>query len=150
MLLVCGTLNAERTASVISLRGRWADTGGRIDPRDLPEDADKGAATPGWGCLDPYDSPIAGQVKGKLCKSFGSCPNCPLGLLDTTSPYACAQAHRLLHSLRSAQESILPQVWLSRVGKIHDALLNKWLPMFSVELHEKAKEYDLPPLPIIE
>lgn len=28
-------------------------------------------------CLDPYDSPVEGEIKGRLCRSFHACYTCP-------------------------------------------------------------------------
>lgn len=67
----------ERVAETQALYHRWAETKGRSDPRHQPEQC-WSAATPGFACLDPYDSPRAGQRKGKLCTAYGECPDCPL------------------------------------------------------------------------
>lgn len=68
----------ETTGETMLLRERWIGTQGAIDPRGAGEDADKGCATPGFGCLDPYDSPRQAQKKERLCRAYGECPSCPL------------------------------------------------------------------------
>jgi hypothetical protein len=140
--------NSERTAEVMSLRRRWRETGGLIDPRDQANGLDEGAATPGWRCFDPYDSPFA--TKGKLCDAYGMCPICPLAHLDLTSVYTCAQLHNLLNSIRKARERMTPQAFLSRFGPV-ETKLKFWLLRFPKQIHKEAKQFGhLPPLPIPE
>lgn len=67
----------ERVAETQTLYHRWVETEGRSDPRNQTERC-RSAATPGFGCLNPYDSPRPGQRKGKICTAYGECPGCPL------------------------------------------------------------------------
>jgi hypothetical protein len=76
----------ERIGQVIVLRERWLTTEGAIDPRRLPSDRDKGAATPGFSCLDPFDSPRPNQHPGRLCKDYGGCPSCPMAAAHPGDP----------------------------------------------------------------
>jgi hypothetical protein len=140
--------NAERTGEIMSLRRRWRETGGLIDPRDQPDFIDQGAATPGWRCFDPYDSPFA--MKGKPCDAYGMCPICPLAHLDFTSAYACAQLHNLLGSIRKARERMAPEAFLARFGPV-EIKMQVWLGRFPRRLHEEAKQFEhLRPLPVPE
>lgn len=68
----------ENTGEVLLTRERWFKSGGKIDPRKAPKAVDKGCATPGFGCLDPFDSPRPNQVNGRLCNAYGECSCCPL------------------------------------------------------------------------
>ena len=140
--------NAERLGEVMELRTRWRETNGSIDPRKRPHDADHGAATPGWICLDPYDSPFSSR--GKLCISYGLCPVCPLAQLNLQSPYACAQAHNLLDAVRRARDTMAPQAWLARMAPIEQKLSCFWLPKFSTAVHRRARQLDPPVLPLPE
>ena len=140
--------NAERLGEVMTLRNRWRETHGCVDPRERPHDADQGAATPGWSCLDPYDSPFSS--KGKLCTGYGLCPVCPLAQLDLRSPYACAQAHNLLDAVRRTRETMAPQAWLARMAPIERRLSGFWLPKFSAATYRRASQLDLPVLPFPE
>ena len=140
--------NAERLGEVMALRTRWRETNGGVDPRERPHDTDQGAATPGWSCLDPYDSPFSSR--GKLCDGYGLCPLCPLAQLDLQSPYACAQAHNLLEAVRRARETMAPQAWLARMAPIERRLSCFWLPKFSAAIHYRARQLDLPVLPLPE
>lgn len=137
--------NAERLGEISTLRRRWLDTGGKADPRNPPEDADEGAVTPGWGCLDPYSSPYSSH--GKLCSAYGRCPGCHLTQLDIRSVYAAAQSVNLLNAVRRARETMDPQGWLERMAPVEKKLVHFWIPQFSPEILEQAKSLNLPPLP---
>lgn len=140
--------NSERTGEIMSLRQRWRETRGLIDPRNQPSGVDEGAATPGWRCFDPYDSPFT--MKDKLCDAYGMCPICPLAHVDFTSPYACAQLHNLLSSLRKARGWMAPQAFLARFGPVEEKLIT-WLRRFPQHIHDEAKHFEhLGPLPIPE
>lgn len=137
--------NAERLGEISTLRRRWLDTGGKADPRNAPVDADEGAVTPGWGCLEPFESPYS--PNGKLCSAFGRCPACHLTQLDIHSVYAAAQSLNLLDAVRRARETMDPQGWLERMAPVEKKLVHFWLPQFSPEILEQAKSLNLPPLP---
>lgn len=68
----------EATGESLLVRDRWLESGGKLDPRQHRESTNKGCATPGWICLDPYDSPRPNQLKDRLCTAYGECPDCPL------------------------------------------------------------------------
>lgn len=67
----------ERVAEIQALHRRWSQSEGRIDPRTQPEPW-RSSATPGFGCMQPFDSPRPGQRKGRLCDAYGECPDCPM------------------------------------------------------------------------
>jgi hypothetical protein len=139
----------EQLGEVMEGRSRWTETAGRIDVRERPTDSDIGSATPGWNCLDPYGSPF--YVSGKLCSAYSMCPICPLGQLELTSSYACAQAYSLLGSLRRARETMPPQAWLDRFSAIENRLISFWLPQFSATVIDEARNFvNLPLLPTPE
>ncbi|MFC0254181.1 MULTISPECIES: hypothetical protein [Massilia] len=138
----------EVLGEVRLLNERWRISKGKIDPRKKPPKSDLGSATPGWQCVDPFDSPI-GQ-KDKLCDEYGQCPICPHGSLDLSSPYACAQAYNLLAAIDEASGDLAPQAWLERWLPIKNAILELWLPEFSNDVYIKAREYRLNPLPPLE
>lgn len=73
-------------ATIPGQLARWSATAGSIDPRHLPSTADLNAATPGFGCLSPYESPIEGQDLGRLCRAEGHCARCPLAYLRADDP----------------------------------------------------------------
>lgn len=66
-------------AGAMAMKVRHHESAGKIDPRGHYED--RSAATPGYGCLDPFDSPVVGQIPGRMCTAYGFCPACPLRVL---------------------------------------------------------------------
>ena len=62
-------------AGAMAMKERHQDSAGKIDPRGHYED--RSAATPGYDCLDPFQSPVVGQVHGRMCTAYGLCPACP-------------------------------------------------------------------------
>ena len=65
---------------------RWAETKGDMDPRHLSSKADLKSATPGFGCLNPYESPLPGETPGRLCQAEGHCARCPKAILRSDDP----------------------------------------------------------------
>ncbi|SEA87177.1 hypothetical protein [Variovorax sp. YR216] len=140
----------ERLGEVAGTMERWATTRGRSHVRGAPDDTDLGAATPGWHCLDPFDSPLQGERKGRLCQGFGRCPDCPLATLDITSPYSFARAFQLLRETELAQEYLPVKRWLAVYRPVQMKLRAKWLPSFSIEVVEAAKSLNLGPIGRLE
>ncbi len=134
----------ERLGIVSQKRVRWMESCGKIDSRDFPEEIDTNCATPGWSCIDAYDSPYS--AKGKLCNGYGLCPNCPLGQVNLTSPLSYAYSISLLEAINRAQTSMAPQVWLTRWAPVHKKLIGKWLPSFTERAVKDARKLHIPPM----
>src|SRR6185312_13618225 len=77
----------EQLVAGMMQRERWVLSDGRIDPRNAPACDELAAATPGFRCLDPLDSPIRGERQERLCGAYGQCPVCPLASIDVRSSY---------------------------------------------------------------
>lgn len=137
----------ESLAQISELRVRWRATRGKIDPRSKPSNADVGAATPGWNCLDPYNGPF---TPGKLCSSYGSCPACPHGSLAVNDAYSCAQAWNLLDAIDAAAEELAPDAWMTRWAPVRKTLLEFWLPLIPAAVKEEAKKMMLGKLPSLD
>lgn len=119
---------AEYLGNAMLLRDRWFMTNGKIDPRRrrLTPRMDRGAATPGFYCFDPHDSPWPTQRKGRLCTAYGRCPSCPLAAADIHDPAAVALYQSLRIAIFDAQGRIAGEAWLARYGTVLadlDALL---------------------------
>lgn len=114
----------DRLGEVLILRERWFDSDGKIDPRvrKLTADMDRGAATPGFICLDPFSSPMARQEKDRLCSAYGECPNCPLSAARPEHAPSVALYEALAHAIYRAQSEMAPQSWLSRWVPVLKAL----------------------------
>jgi integrase len=108
----------EHVAETQTLYHRWAETEGRSDPRHQSERC-RSAATPGFGCLNPYDSPRPGQRKGKLCTAYGECPDCPLAQAWPQVLQAAAWYLALPKAIHDAR--------LGRVSARH--WVEKWKPI---------------------
>lgn len=121
----------ESLAEVMSTQERWVDTDGLRDVRASPDSSDIHAATPGWKCLDPYDSPIPGEKKGRLCQAFGQCPACPMGGLDRESGYALARTLQLADEIRDARFYLDATRWHSVYEPVSVLLIKKWIPSFT-------------------
>ncbi len=137
----------EFLGQVGQLRKRWRESRGKVDPRNRPDRADMGAATPGWTCADPFSGPY---TPNKLCSSYGSCPACPHAGITLDDAYACAQAWNLLNAIDDAAAEIAPDAWLTRWSPIKKKLLEVWLPRFSPAVVEKARTITLAKLPLLE
>lgn len=119
---------AEYLGNAMLFRDRWFRTNGKIDPRRrrLTPRMDRGAATPGFYCFDPYDSPWPMQRKDRLCTAYGRCPSCPLAAADIHDPGAVALYLSLRTAIFDAQGRIAGEVWLGRYSRVLmdlDALL---------------------------
>lgn len=66
-------------AGAMAMKERHQDSAGKIDPRGHYED--RSAATPGYDCLDPFQSPVVGQIPGRMCTAYGFCPACPIKVM---------------------------------------------------------------------
>lgn len=140
---------AEYLGSAMLFRERWFRTNGKIDPRRrrLTPRMDRGAATPGFHCLDPYDSPWPMQRKGRLCTAYGRCPSCPLAAADTRDAGAVALYLALRSAIFDAQGRIPGEGWLERYGQVLmdlDALLKH----VAVDVMKSAERFhvNLPPV----
>lgn len=104
----------ERIGQVLLLRERWITSRGDIDPRRLDSSQDKGAATPGFICFDPFDSPRPNQQPGKLCSDYGGCPSCPLGGARPNDPTSVAYYTALKETIFKSQSKMSARTWLER------------------------------------
>lgn len=141
---------AESLGKAMLFMERWFRTDGRIDPRRrrLTSRMDRGAATPGFYCFDPYDSPWPMQGKNRLCTAYGRCPSCPLAAADIYDPGAVALYLSLRVAIFGAQGRIGGEAWRARYGRIFidlDALL-KHVPG---EIMSAAKRFHIT-LPTVE
>lgn len=104
----------ERIGQVMLLRERWFNSSGQIDPRIRRALTDKGAATPGFMCVDPFDSPRPNQFPGRLCNDYGGCPACPLAGAYPDDPDSVAYYTALVDAIYRSQGGMSSQTWLKR------------------------------------
>jgi hypothetical protein len=125
-------------AQLQSNRERDAATLGKTSHRGTPKKADISAATPGWNCIDPYQSPIPGEVVDRLCQAFGMCPGCPHGSPQLDSEYSLARSLQLRQLFKEGPSRLGLNRW-KRYQTAATALETVWLPLFHDEVWEKAK-----------
>ena len=138
----------EALAQLSAARERFRITRGKSDPRRKPEGADIGAATPGWTCADPYNSPL--YETDKLCAGYGRCPACPLGNINLNDCYSVAQVFNLLDAIDKAVETMAYAAWLERYAPSRKVLVEFWLPQVSDLVLKQVSQMKLPPLPPLE
>lgn len=106
----------ERLGEVLALRERWLSSDGKIDPREKSYSDDPGAATYGFYCADPYQSPQSGQAHGRLCGAYGRCPVCPLALADLSDPACVAAYSSLERAIIAARHTMDIRAWSAQWG----------------------------------
>lgn len=129
---------AEVVATVQMLRERWIASNGSLDPRVLAETGDPGATTPGWQCADPFNSPVPGQIVGRLCDAYGLCPTCPHAKVRLDSPVALARIRQVLNVLEDSKKSVPFERWNAGLAPIHQVIKEFWIPAFSYEVATQA------------
>lgn len=134
----------ERVGETIVLRERWYESEGKIDPRGLrlTTRMDRGAATPGFICLDPHDSPRPNQTSGRLCSAYGECPACPLAGANVGDSASVAYYLALRASIYEAQGRIAPPVWVARWSPVVEAL-DDLLHHVPTATHTEAAKLDV-------
>ncbi|MDN5503589.1 MAG: hypothetical protein L0H10_07175 [Comamonas sp.] len=141
----------ENLASVVVTMPRWVESQGSSQIRGAPDHADAGAATPGWHCLDPFESPIPGEHKGRLCSAYGRCPICPLGAINHKSSYSLARVIQLREEVERALTYLSYERWVSVFLPVRSALDSKWIPLFIDEhVQSEARILNLNPLGRLE
>lgn len=137
----------ERVAETQTLYHRWAETEGRSDPRHQAERC-RSAATPGFGCLNPYESPRAGQRKGKICTAYGECPDCPLSQAWPQEVQAAAWYLALPKAIHDARQGrVSAQHWAEKWPPILHAL-DALLAAIPTDVREKASSYQVKLKPV--
>jgi hypothetical protein len=114
----------EVTGETMLLRERWIGTEGTIDPRGAGDDADKGCATPGFGCLDPYDSPCKAQKKERLCRAYGECPSCPIAKVRPFNPDDVRYWEALERALYRSVRNMTAEMWTDQWAPVLADLKN--------------------------
>ncbi|WP_324750100.1 phage integrase SAM-like domain-containing protein [Sphingomonas sp. LY54] len=112
----------ERIGLILLVRDRWLTTRGVIDPRHKPLTYDVGAATPGFLCLDPFDSPRANQKADRLCTAYGECPACPLAAAEVSQVSNVAQYLGLRTAIFESRGRVSPEAWSTKWKPIADDL----------------------------
>jgi len=132
----------EKIAEILVLRDRWISSNGVIDPRHRAIRGDIAAATPGFICFDPFESPRPNQQKGRICTAFGECPGCQLAGAYLNSPIAVAHYVALQKSIYESHSSMNPRTWLLRWRNIL-ADLNALLALIPADVMNASSTYNV-------
>jgi hypothetical protein len=140
----------EKIAEVQNSRERFITTNGRYDPRNLMTSGTHKAITLGFECADPYDSPIAGQIKGRACDAHGECPRCPFASVNTTDPAAFAYLVRLDKSIEDGKPTLNDFRWLHIWQPIQMRLHLHMAKFTDPTILASARQITLRPLPPVD
>ncbi|WP_141225225.1 hypothetical protein [Mitsuaria sp. PDC51] len=132
-------IRSQQLGEAMANQSRWITSNGRIHQRGNNLSEDLLAATPGWNCLDCFNSPRPGQKPGRLCDAFGECPACPHSVLDTDSPYCFARAVQLRNEITDAFDYMEYERWAKVFSPVAKRLDEYWLNLFSDECIEAAR-----------
>jgi len=142
--------NDRRLGKAMMLQGRWLASGGKVDPTGRLKGEGAEAATPGFGCLDCFESPLPGQRRGRPCTAYGQCHDCPLANTDVRVPANLARLKQLEAEYISAAGYLAPHYWRDKYSGCLRALRAEWLPAFTdravVEAAARMQVSPLPPL----
>ncbi|MBY3220952.1 hypothetical protein [Rhizobium laguerreae] len=142
---------AENLAINMGYIQRWIDTAGKSDVRGLAlSETGRTAVTPGFLCLDPYNSPLLGQRSGRICNAYGRCPACPLCAVNRSDPKAFFRLVQLRELLRDLRRTCDGQRWITHWQPQLLELENYFLPQFSISVVDAAAKLTLSPLPKLD
>ncbi|WP_416065910.1 hypothetical protein ACK9YZ_05400 [Rhizobium sp. ZK1] len=140
----------ESLAHTIGERERIILSSGKVDTRNQGGRRRLySAATPGFDCDDPHDSPIRGQRKGTLCAAYGKCFACPLASMAPTDRNA-VRLVQFKAAFKEARMKMTAARWIVEWERERRALHDFWLPQFGRDLLKRADVRTLPPVPPIE
>jgi hypothetical protein len=108
----------ESAGELMIMRDRWFDTSGKIDPRITPISFDKSCSTPGFQCLDAFDSPMPNQKKGSLCRAYGMCPSCPMAIAQPSNQTSVTYWEALQRAIYRSVTSMGAEAWIERWSSI--------------------------------
>lgn len=140
----------ERLAHTLNERERIISSKGKVDTRNQGGRTRLySAATPGFDCDAPHDSPIHGQQKGRLCSAYGKCFACPFSSV-IPSPRSAARLLQFEEEFKGASDKMNSARWIAEWQEQQDALLEFWLLQFPADLLAAADVRALPPIVPIE
>ena len=123
------TLTQERIVGRVVPQARATGVGALALPAAVREKLAAGAWDVGTcGCLDPYNSPVPGEIKGRLCRSFHACYACPHAVwFKEHLPLEAWKLHRF-ESLRASDPD-----WARKYGQTCEVIRRDILGAFPEE-----------------
>jgi hypothetical protein len=141
----------EMLSGATQLHQRWIGSRGKIDSRFKNENRPRTATQEGFDCMDPLDSPIPGEVKGRLCEAYGQCPGCPLAMSNPDGGYALAWFLRWEEEYKRAIGRLGVYVWKRKFAGAYERLTTYWIPVLAnPETLALARTQKLGPLAELE
>lgn len=132
----------ERVAEIQTLYQRWSQSEGRIDPRTQSQSW-RSSATPGFGCMQPFDSPRLGQRKGRICDAYGECPDCPMAQSWPQDVQAAAYYIALEKAIYDARLGRVPaRQWAAKWPRVLVAL-SELLAAIPPVIREEASKFHI-------
>ncbi len=110
---------------------RWVGSSGKIDSRFKNENRPRTATQEGFDCMDPFDSPIPGEIEGKLCEAYGQCPGCPLAKSNPDNGYALARFIQWEEEYKKAIGRLGHDVWKRKFADAYERLATYWIPLLA-------------------
>ncbi len=92
-------------------------SGGAVDPTHRLRGESVEAATPGFGCLDPFHSPMPGQKEGRPCTAYGQCPDCQLATTNTQVPANLVRIKQMEAEYVDAANYLAPHYWRDKYSQ---------------------------------
>jgi hypothetical protein len=141
----------EALADLMSYMDRWSASDGKIDVRGKGlTGTERSAATPGFLCAEPFFSPLPDQRPGRLCRAYGRCPACALGLVDRSDPRAYFRLLQLRERLMETRSVCDDSRWTAHWQPQLEALEGYYLLQFDTSIAEQALHLSLGPIPPLE
>lgn len=146
------TRDTERLARAMQWRETFIKSRGKIDARIARGDVRRAlrAATPGFACIDIFDSPYPGQLQGHPCTAYCMCSACPLGTANISDHFSVARLLQVEAKLIQGKSVINEERWIRDYKPQLEELQNTWLPLVCSSVLKLAKKHDLPDIPDIE
>jgi len=142
----------ERLARALTFREAFVRSRGKVDATVAFGNPRNGlrAATPGFACIDMFDSPLPHQRKGTPCTGYCLCPACPFGCANVFEPHSVARLKQVEGKLLKAKNTLPFERWTRDYQPQLEALQEEWLPRVTKSLLARASKIILPDIPDIE
>lgn len=140
----------EAIAGIQGEQVRWVETKGHRDVRNLIGISTRRAATPGFECFNPFNSPQPNQKDGKMCSAYLACPGCEMAVINGGDAQALALIAKLEIALASAEFEVTPQRWTQELVPILQAIQRTWLPLFPSDTWKAAEKLKSVPDIVVE
>ncbi|REE17754.1 hypothetical protein B0G71_0720 [Paraburkholderia sp. BL27I4N3] len=144
--------DTERLAQAMLWRETYIKSRGKVDPRVAQGDVKRAlrAATPGFACIDIFDSPYPGQQKGHPCTAYCMCPSCPMGAADVFDDVSVARLLQVEQKLIECKPIMHEERWMSDYKPQLEELRSTWFPLIRASVLKRAQAQSLPDIPDIE